>query len=139
MRKVFRYLIIAALISPTIFLPTGFASNQQKAFATSSTYSFMDSTPGTNPGWTGGAGGGLELGISASTTSAISISAVRFYKVSGSTQSHTANIWNSSGTRIATQAFTSETSVGWQEVVLDSPIAISSGSNFTVSVYSSNY
>jgi hypothetical protein len=81
----------------------------------------------------------LELGISASTTSAISISAVRFYKVSGSTQSHTANIWNSSGTRIATQAFTSETSVGWQEVVLDSPIAISSGSNFTVSVYSSNY
>jgi hypothetical protein len=104
-----------------------------------STYSFMDSTPGTNPGWAGGAGGGLELGISASTTSAISISAVRFYKVSGSTQSHTANIWNSSGTRIATQAFTSETSVGWQEVVLDSPISISSGSNFTVSVYSSNY
>jgi hypothetical protein len=139
MRKVFRYLIIAALISPTIFLPTGFASNQQKAFATSSTYSFMDSTPGTNPDWARAGASGLELGISASTTSAISISAVRFYKVSGSTQSHTANIWNSSGTRIATQAFTSETSVGWQEVVLNSPIAISSGSNFTVSVYSSNY
>ena len=139
MRKVFRYLIIAALISPAIFLPTGFASNQQKAFATSSTYSIMDSSPGTIPGWTGGPGGGLELGISASTTSEILISAVRFYKVSGSTQSHTANIWNSSGTRIATKAFTSETSVGWQEVVLDSPIAISSGSNFTVSVFSSNY
>ena len=139
MRKVFRYLIIAALISPTIFLPTGFAANQQKAFATSSTYSFMDSTPGTNPNWASAGAAGLELGISASTTSVISISAVRFYKVSGSTQSHTANIWNSSGTRIATQAFTSETSVGWQEVVLNSPIAISSGSNFTVSVYSSNY
>jgi hypothetical protein len=99
----------------------------------------MDSTPGTNPNWASAGAAGLELGISASTTSAISISAVRFYKVSGSTQSHTANIWNSSGTRIATQAFTSETSVGWQEVVLNSPIAISSGSNFTVSVYSSNY
>ena len=58
------------------------------------------------------------------TSQAITITRIRFYKLAASTGTHTAHVWSSDGTVIATQAFTSETSSGWQEVALGSPVAI---------------
>ena len=103
------------------------------------TYTLMSSSATPDPVWSRAGSAPLELGVSASTSSPISISAVRFYKVDGSTQSHTANIWNSAGTKIATKSFTGETRSGWQQVVLNTPVVVNSGENFTVSVFSPEY
>jgi len=111
----------------------------QKASA-STIYSLMDSSPtGTDPGYGNAGNSGLELGVKATATRTTRITAVRFYKLSGSTQSHTANVWSSSGTNLATKAFTGESASGWQEVQLNSPVVINAGEVFTVSVYSSDY
>ena len=74
----------------------------------------------------------LNLGVRATTSSGILITRVLFAKDSLNTGSHTAFIWNAAGTVIGQQAFVNETSSGWQEVVLDTPVAIASGSTFTV-------
>ncbi len=74
----------------------------------------------------------LNLGVRATTSSSILITRVLFAKDSLNTGSHTAFVWNAAGTVIGQQAFVNETSSGWQEVVLSTPVAIASGSTFTV-------
>ncbi|NQW72664.1 MAG: DUF4082 domain-containing protein, partial [Actinobacteria bacterium] len=72
------------------------------------------------------------------TSQAITITRIRFYKLAASTGTHTAHVWSSDGTVIATQAFTGETSSGWQEVALSSPVAIAAGAQFTVGYFTAS-
>jgi len=74
----------------------------------------------------------LNLGVRATTSSDIVITRVLFAKDSLNTGSHTAFIWNAGGTIVAQQNFVNETASGWQEVVLNNPVSITSGSMFTV-------
>jgi hypothetical protein len=100
----------------------------------------MNSSPTTpDPNYGDAGSSALELGVSATTVSEIRITAVRFYKFSTSTESHTANIWNSAGTKIGTQVFAAGSASGWQEVQLTNPVTIAAGQAFTVSVFSLNY
>ena len=99
----------------------------------------MNSAPTSpNPGWASAGNSGLELGVNASTSVAGSITAIRFYKLLGAVDSHTANVWDSNGVNLASQLFTNESADGWQEITLNTPVAISAGSSFTVSIFSPN-
>ncbi|MFM5905426.1 MAG: BspA family leucine-rich repeat surface protein [Micrococcales bacterium] len=91
-------------------------------------------------GTTSASAAGLELGTRITTAVSGAVTQVRFYKFSDDTSpEHTAQVWDSSGNLLATKAFVAETAAGWQTVTFDSPISIGAGSQFTVSVYGSNY
>jgi hypothetical protein len=129
------------------FLP-GFVALQQSASATATNYSlFSDYVPSATPVFDNP----TELGISASTTSAGQITAIRFYQywngTSGNNGAHVGYVWSGrrgdpSNTLLATKIFpvstNTPTSSGWVEVTLDSPISIAANTNFTVSVSNQN-
>lgn len=78
--------------------------------------------------------GDYELGLKFSSSSSAQISEVRFYKMPGEGSSHTATLWTSGGTVLATAVFTEETASGWQYASFTSPILISSNTTYVVSV-----
>ena len=71
--------------------------------------------------------GGWEVGTLFTTDDTILVTGFRFYKASGETGSHTANLWTSGGTKLASKAFGSETSSGWQSVSLTNTVQIPPG------------
>jgi hypothetical protein len=66
------------------------------------------------------------------------ITGVRFYKGAGNTGTHIGNLWTSSGTNLATAAFTSETASGWQQVTFASPVAITANTTYIASYFAPN-
>jgi len=87
----------------------------------------QDARPGAGPF-------GYEVGVKFTVSSPASLRAVRFYKSAGETGSHTATLWDSSGNSLATVAFSGETASGWQRAALSSPVALTPGSVYVVSV-----
>lgn len=61
---------------------------------------------------------------------------VRFYKYAGNTGAHIANLWSSTGTKLATATFSAETVSGWQEVRFATPMSIAAATDFVVSYQS---
>ncbi|MCY4726965.1 DUF4082 domain-containing protein [Nocardioides sp. STR2] len=78
----------------------------------------------------------LELGMAFSTSSAGSVTGVRFWKGPGSSGTHTGSLWNSAGTRLGTVTFANESTDGWQTAEFSSPIAVGPGQEYVVSYYS---
>lgn len=79
---------------------------------------------------------GIEVGVKVKPAMHGYITAVRFYKPIISTQTtHTATIWNSSGTSLATVTFNNETDYGWQEAALTSPLEVQADQLYVVSYY----
>ena len=81
----------------------------------------------------------LELGVNLSTSSTQNITELKYYKFAASSALHTAHVWDASGNLLATQDFVNETASGWQTLTLTSPVLMSAGSSFTVSVLSTDY
>jgi hypothetical protein len=79
----------------------------------------------------------LNLGVRMTATQAVTITRIRFYKLAESNGTHTAHVWGADRSVLATQSFTGESSSGWQEVTLNSPVAIASGAEFTVGYFTS--
>jgi hypothetical protein len=79
------------------------------------------------PDFEGDATGGWEVGTLFTTDDTVLVTGFRFYKAAGETGSHTANLWTSTGTKLASKAFTSETSSGWQTVSLTNTVQIPPG------------
>jgi hypothetical protein len=75
-----------------------------------------------------------ELGTKIQVSSASSLTAIRFYKDAGETGTHVGTVWSTSGTALATAAFTGETASGWQQATFSSPVALTAGATYTVSV-----
>ena len=65
------------------------------------------------------------------------ISALRFYKGAGNTGTHIGQLWTSTGTLLAEAVFTNETVFGWQQVSLITPVAVTAGTDYVVSYFSS--
>lgn len=100
------------------------------------TYSIF---PSTTPSYTAGNDGtAIETGVKFRVTQAGTISAIRYYKVSGITGTRTAHLWSSTGTLLATATFTGETASGWQQVSFSSPVSIQSGVTYVASVHSTS-
>src|SRR5579883_3019962 len=105
---------------------------------------FTDQTP-TEPNDTDGVS--YELGTKFKTLAQGRISAIRYWRASSETDvpcdgcgyTHTGRIWSSDGTVLAVAHFTNESSEGWQQADLDSPIAVDGNKVYVVTVDVASY
>ena len=86
-----------------------------------------DGRGGSGP-WT------YEMGTKFTVSSAASLSAIRFYKDAAETGTHVGTVWDASGAIIAQTTFTGESASGWQQQALSTPLALTTGTVYTVSV-----
>jgi methionine-rich copper-binding protein CopC len=77
----------------------------------------------------------VELGVKFRSDQAGTITGVRFYKGTGNSGTHTGSLWTSTGTRLATATFTSETATGWQQVLFPTPVSINANTTYVASYY----
>jgi hypothetical protein len=82
-----------------------------------------------------GSDSALELGVQFRSAVAGSITGIRFYKATANTGTHIGNLWTSSGTHLATATFTGETASGWQQVLFQTPVAITSNTVYVASYH----
>ncbi|MBV8281454.1 MAG: DUF4082 domain-containing protein, partial [Candidatus Eremiobacteraeota bacterium] len=80
--------------------------------------------------------GAVELGLKFQTSAPGTVSALRFYKNPWNIGTHVGNLWNASGTLLASATFANETPSGWQQVNLSSPVTLSVGATYIVSYHS---
>ena len=66
-----------------------------------------------------------------------SITGFRFYKSPGDNGTHTGHLWDTNGNLLASATFTNETTSGWQQVDLPSPVEITAGTTYVGSIFSS--
>ncbi len=76
-----------------------------------------------------------EIGVKFYSDVAGSITGIRFYKGPGNTGTHIAHLWDSSGHLLSSATFTSETSSGWQQVNLATPVAIKANTIYVASYW----
>jgi hypothetical protein len=77
----------------------------------------------------------VELGVAFTPTQSGVVSGVRFYKGSGNGGAHTGTLWSSTGTQLATVAFSGESATGWQTATFASPYEVTAGTTYVVSYY----
>ncbi len=77
----------------------------------------------------------VELGVQFQASNAGSVSAVKFYKGTQDTGTHTGTLWSSSGQKLATATFTNETASGWQTATFSNPVALTPGATYTASYH----
>lgn len=94
---------------------------------------FTTQTPATS-----GTDGPYELGMKFQSSSDGTITKIRYYKVNDEDGSHTGRIWSSSGTQLASVSFSGETSSGWQEATLGTPLNILANTTYVVTVNSNS-
>lgn len=83
-----------------------------------------------------------ELGMKFRVARAGTIGALRYWKAASDTGIHTGRLWavnGPTGTQLASVAFSSETTSGWQQQALPIPVAVQPGITYVVSVNSTNY
>jgi hypothetical protein len=79
----------------------------------------------------------VNLGIQFQASASGHITGIRFYKESDNTGTHIGTLWSSTGTLLATGTFSNETASGWQELDFSSPVAITAGTTYVASYYTS--
>jgi hypothetical protein len=79
----------------------------------------------------------FELGLRFTANVAGQITAVRFWKVPGQLGPHVAKIWRA-GQLLASQPVTGESASGWQEQALAVPVSTTPGTEYVVSVNTTN-
>src|ERR1700730_10172452 len=60
---------------------------------------------------------------------------VRFWKNSINTGTHTAHLWTSTGSLLASATFANETDGGWQEVLFSQPVQVTAGTVYVASYH----
>ncbi len=79
-----------------------------------------------------------EKGLAFYSVSPGQITAVRFWKASKESGTHIGKIWSSTGSLLASVTFANETSSGWQQQSLPSPLSIAANTTYIVSVNETN-
>ena len=87
----------------------------------------------TDPGDSSASTIGVEFQASSNGT----ISGIRFYKEPDDTGTHTGTLWTASGTELATGTFTNESTEGWQELDFSTPVAVTAGTTYVASYFTS--
>ena len=77
----------------------------------------------------------LELGMRFYSDRSGWIKAIRYYKSASNTGTHVGHLWSNTGTLLASATFTNETTSGWQEVQLSTPVAIAANTDYVVSYH----
>ncbi len=81
----------------------------------------------------------VELGVKFTSAFAGNVTGIRFYKGPQNTGTHTAHLWDTSGTLLASATFANETASGWQTVFFPTPVAINVGSTYTASYHTNGF
>jgi hypothetical protein len=82
----------------------------------------------------------VELGVKFQSSQAGTIIGIRFYKGPSNTGTHVGNLWSNSGGLLTSATFSNESSGGWQQVNLSSPMPISANTIYVVSYHTNgNY
>ena len=84
------------------------------------------------------AGTGIEFGTKFKSSLSGFIHGIRFYKLHGTTGTHTAELYQINGNKLYSVPFTSETDSGWQTVSFLTPIPVTHDSIYVASVFSSS-
>jgi hypothetical protein len=92
----------------------------------------QDGRIGTGP-WS------YELGTKVIVDQPASLASIRWWKDTKELGSHTARVWSSTGTLLATVPVTSETASGWQQTNLATPLPLAANTVYIVSVNINNY
>ncbi len=82
--------------------------------------------------------GSIELGLKFTPEENGWVTGVRFYKAATNTGAHVGSLWSSTGTLLASAAFTGETESGWQQVTFSSPVAVTAGTTYVVGYFAPN-
>ena len=90
------------------------------------------SVPGTVDS---GDGSDLTLGVLFKSDVDATITKVKFYKSTANTGTHVGKVWDLSGTLLGSITFSGETASGWQSATLGTPINITAGTRYWVSVH----
>ena len=81
-----------------------------------------------------------ELGMKFQSAKPGQISAIRFWKASSETGTHIGRIWAATGgTPLVTTTFSNETTSGWQQQALSSPLTIQANTTYVVSVNTNGF
>jgi uncharacterized protein (DUF58 family) len=85
-----------------------------------------------------GSSANYELGAKFTSAVAGHINAIRFWKSSRETGTHVGHIWTATGQLLASATFASETTSGWQQQSLASPLAVNANTVYVVTVNTGN-
>ncbi len=66
------------------------------------------------------------------------ITSLRYFKPGGASGQHIGSVWTNGGTLLARATFTNETASGWQEVLLATPVPVTTGTSYVVSYFSAS-
>ena len=77
----------------------------------------------------------VELGVKFVTNGSLQVQGIRFYKGPDNAGTHTAHLWDATGSLLATQNFTNETATGWQTVLFTSPVPVTAGKVYVASYF----
>jgi hypothetical protein len=80
----------------------------------------------------------VELGVKFRADSDGVILGIRFYKAAANVGIHQGNLWTSTGTLLATAAFTNEGSSGWQQVFFSNPVPVAANITYVASYFAPN-
>ena len=80
----------------------------------------------------------LEIGMKFQASRNGFISGIKFYKSTTGTSNFSGHLWSRTGTLLASVDFTPTTAVGWQEVALPTPVSITAGITYVISVWSAS-
>ncbi len=80
----------------------------------------------------------VELGMKFTSDTFGTVTGIRFYKSAANTGTHTGSLWSTTGERLATATFTSETTSGWQEATFSKPVTILPNTTYIASYFDPN-
>src|SRR4029078_682261 len=79
----------------------------------------------------------IEVGVKFRADVNGRITGIRFYKAATNTGPHVASLWRTDGTLLAQAPFTNDTTSGWQQVNLATPVPITAGTTYIASYHAS--
>ena len=82
-------------------------------------------------------GQSIEVGVKFRSAQAGFITQIRFYKTNGNTGTHIGELYDVTGTKLASATFTGESASGWQTVNFSTPVAITANTTYVASYFSS--
>jgi beta-glucanase (GH16 family) len=77
----------------------------------------------------------VELGVKFRSDVNGELTGIRFYKAAANTGTHVGNLWSTNGTLLGSITFSNETASGWQQMLLASPVAITSNTVYVASYH----
>lgn len=127
--------LLAAVFVVTFAAIGGFMLFRSFASTTSVTLFSSTTVPKTIDS---GDGQAVEVGLKFQSTTAGTISGIRYYKSALNTGTHVGNLWSANGTLLATATFSNETSSGWQQVNFGNPIQIQANTTYVASYHTNS-